>query len=133
MVAKIKGLPNLVKFPPLVGIAAALSSFCYVELASHCLSARSVHHYSYICVGEGLAWITGWAEYTIGGSTVARGAVTALCSTLMAHSCLRYPIKEHNSGTVAATLAFVRDVKQFAGMIPVLSLEELRDMPELVQ
>ncbi|GJR37016.1 hypothetical protein Tco_1212700 [Tanacetum coccineum] len=72
--------------------AAALSSFCYVELASHCLSTKSSHHCSYICVGEGLAWIIGWAsilEFTIGGSTVARGAVTALCSTLMAHSCLR--------------------------------------------
>ncbi|GJU12346.1 hypothetical protein Tco_1134742 [Tanacetum coccineum] len=108
---------------PLV-IAAALSSFCYVELVSHCLSAGSAHHYSYICVGEvmsifSLAWITGRAsilEYTIRGSTVARGAVTALCSTLMAHSCLRYPIKEHSSGTIAATLAFVRDVKQVAGM-----------------
>lgn len=35
------------------GIAAALSAFCYAELASRCPSAGSAYHYSYICVGEG--------------------------------------------------------------------------------
>nr|GEW87804.1 reverse transcriptase [Tanacetum cinerariifolium] len=52
----------------IVRIAAALSSFSYVELASHCLSARSAHHYSYIYVGEGLASATipdgnGWRRF----------------------------------------------------------------------
>ncbi|KAJ3673569.1 hypothetical protein LUZ60_005561 [Juncus effusus] len=58
------------------GIAAALSAFCYAELASRCPSAGSAYHYSYICIGEGVAWLIGWAlilEYTIGGSAVARG------------------------------------------------------------
>ncbi|KAI3955426.1 hypothetical protein MKW98_018527 [Papaver atlanticum] len=60
----------------IVGIAAALSAFCYAELACRCPSAGSAYHYSYICVGEGVAWLIGWAlilEYTIGGSAVARG------------------------------------------------------------
>lgn len=60
----------------IAGIAAGLSAFCYAELASRCPSAGSAYHYSYICVGEGLAWLVGWAlilEYTIGGSAVARG------------------------------------------------------------
>lgn len=60
----------------IAGIAAALSAFCYAELSSRCPSAGSAYHYSYICVGEGVAWIIGWAlilEYTIGGSAVARG------------------------------------------------------------
>ncbi|KAK9123439.1 hypothetical protein Sjap_013041 [Stephania japonica] len=60
----------------IAGIAAAFSAFCYAELASRCPSAGSAYHYSYICVGEGVAWIIGWAlvlEYTIGGATVARG------------------------------------------------------------
>ncbi|XP_010909913.1 cationic amino acid transporter 2, vacuolar [Elaeis guineensis] len=60
----------------IAGIAAALSAFCYAELASRCPSAGSAYHYSYICVGEGIAWLIGWAlilEYTIGGSAVARG------------------------------------------------------------
>ncbi|KAL6643730.1 hypothetical protein ACP70R_018496 [Stipagrostis hirtigluma subsp. patula] len=60
----------------IAGVAAALSAFCYAELASRCPSAGSAYHYSYICVGEGVAWLIGWAlilEYTIGGSAVARG------------------------------------------------------------
>ncbi|XP_021851278.1 cationic amino acid transporter 2, vacuolar [Spinacia oleracea] len=60
----------------IAGIAAALSAFCYAELASRCPSAGSAYHYSYICVGESVAWLIGWAlilEYTVGGSAVARG------------------------------------------------------------
>ncbi|GMY20298.1 cationic amino acid transporter 4, vacuolar-like isoform X1 [Fagus crenata] len=60
----------------IAGIAAALSAFCYAELACRCPSAGSAYHYTYICVGEGFAWLVGWAlilEYTIGGSAVARG------------------------------------------------------------
>ncbi|CAH9089406.1 unnamed protein product [Cuscuta epithymum] len=60
----------------IAGIAAALSAFCYAELASRCPSAGSAYHYSYICIGEGVAWLIGWAmilEYTISGSAVARG------------------------------------------------------------
>ncbi|KAJ7976434.1 Cationic amino acid transporter vacuolar-like [Quillaja saponaria] len=58
------------------GIAAALSAFCYAELACRCPSAGSAYHYTYICIGEGIAWLVGWSlilEYTIGGSAVARG------------------------------------------------------------
>ncbi|KAL4376602.1 hypothetical protein GQ457_02G030530 [Hibiscus cannabinus] len=60
----------------IAGIAAALSAFCYAELASRCPSAGSAYHYSYICVGESVAWLIGWAlilEYTVGGAAVARG------------------------------------------------------------
>lgn len=60
----------------IAGIAAALSAFCYAELASRCPSAGSAYHYTYICVGESVAWVIGWAlilEYGIGGSAVARG------------------------------------------------------------
>ncbi|GFY98045.1 cationic amino acid transporter 2 [Actinidia rufa] len=35
------------------GIAAALSAFCYAELACRCPAAGSAYHYTYICVGEG--------------------------------------------------------------------------------
>ncbi|KAA8538915.1 hypothetical protein F0562_025607 [Nyssa sinensis] len=76
MVAREHSGPALAISFLIAGIAAALSAFCYAELASRCPSAGSAYHYSYICVGEGVAWLIGWAlilEYTIGGSTVARG------------------------------------------------------------
>ncbi|KAH9618687.1 hypothetical protein KSS87_000806 [Heliosperma pusillum] len=60
----------------IAGIAAGLSALCYAELASRCPSAGSAYHYSYICLGESLAWLIGWGlilEYTVGGSAVARG------------------------------------------------------------
>ncbi|KAF6134220.1 hypothetical protein GIB67_010019 [Kingdonia uniflora] len=75
-VAREHSGPSLTISFLVAGIAAALSAFCYAELASRCPSAGSAYHYSYICVGEGVAWLIGWAlilEYTIGGSAVARG------------------------------------------------------------
>uniref|UniRef100_A0A0D6R5L2 Cationic amino acid transporter C-terminal domain-containing protein n=1 Tax=Araucaria cunninghamii TaxID=56994 RepID=A0A0D6R5L2_ARACU len=75
-VARERSGPALTISFLIAGIAAALSAFCYAELASRCPSAGSAYHYSYICVGEGIAWIVGWAlilEYTVGGSAVARG------------------------------------------------------------
>ncbi|XP_061363864.1 cationic amino acid transporter 2, vacuolar-like isoform X2 [Gastrolobium bilobum] len=69
----------------IAGLAAALSAFCYAELASRCPSAGSAYHYSYICVGEGVAWLVGWAlilEYTIGGAAVARGITPNLAALI---------------------------------------------------
>ncbi|KAL1553878.1 Carnitine O-acetyltransferase mitochondrial [Salvia divinorum] len=75
-VAKEHSGPALTLSFLIAGIAAGLSAFCYAELASRCPSAGSAYHYSYICIGEVVAWLIGWAlmlEYTIGGSAVARG------------------------------------------------------------
>ncbi|KAL3715576.1 hypothetical protein ACJRO7_007328 [Eucalyptus globulus] len=60
----------------IAAVAAALSAFCYAELACRFPSAGSAYHYTYICVGEGVAWLIGWSlilGYTVGGSAVARG------------------------------------------------------------
>ncbi|XLR27736.1 hypothetical protein S83_055636, partial [Arachis hypogaea] len=75
-VAREHAGPALVISLLIAGIAAALSAFCYAELACRCPSAGSAYHYAYICLGEGVAWLVGWGlilEYTIGGSAVARG------------------------------------------------------------
>ncbi|KAL9289773.1 hypothetical protein ACSQ67_024458 [Phaseolus vulgaris] len=67
----------------IAGLAAALSAFCYAELASRCPSAGSAYHYSYICLGEGVAWLIGWSlilEYTIGSAAVARGTTPNLAA-----------------------------------------------------
>ncbi|XP_076953785.1 cationic amino acid transporter 4, vacuolar-like [Bidens hawaiensis] len=60
----------------IAGVAAGLSALCYAELACRCPSAGSAYHYSYLCVGEGVAWLIGWSlilEYSLGGAAVARG------------------------------------------------------------
>ncbi|KAL8152403.1 hypothetical protein V2J09_010163 [Rumex salicifolius] len=57
-------------------LAAGLSAVCYAEVSSRIPSAGNAYHYSYVCAGEGVAWLIGWAlmlEYTIGGSAIARG------------------------------------------------------------
>ncbi|KAJ7567084.1 hypothetical protein O6H91_02G131700 [Diphasiastrum complanatum] len=75
-VARDRAGPSLSASFLIAGIAAALSAFCYAELASRCPSAGSAYHYAYTCVGEGIAWLIGWAlilEYTVGGAAVARG------------------------------------------------------------
>ncbi|KAJ7568002.1 hypothetical protein O6H91_01G015300 [Diphasiastrum complanatum] len=75
-VARDRAGPSIVLSFLIAGIAAALSAFCYAELASRCPSAGSAYHYAYTCVGEGIAWLIGWAlilEYTVGGAAVARG------------------------------------------------------------
>ncbi|GAU23994.1 hypothetical protein TSUD_327950 [Trifolium subterraneum] len=75
-VAREQAGPALVISLFIAGIAAALSALCYAELACRCPSAGSAYHYTYICIGEGVAWLVGWSlilEYTIGASAVARG------------------------------------------------------------
>ncbi|XP_057437765.1 cationic amino acid transporter 4, vacuolar-like [Lotus japonicus] len=75
-VAREQAGPALVISLLIAGIAAALSALCYAELACRCPSAGSAYHYTYICIGEGVAWLVGWSlilEYTIGASAVARG------------------------------------------------------------
>ncbi|KAL6643197.1 hypothetical protein ACP70R_021378 [Stipagrostis hirtigluma subsp. patula] len=75
-VARVHTGPGLTASFLIAGIAAALSALCYAELACRFPSAGSAYHYSYICIGESVAWLIGWAlilEYTIGSSSVARG------------------------------------------------------------
>ncbi|KAL2900857.1 Cationic amino acid transporter 2 vacuolar [Bienertia sinuspersici] len=80
------------------GVAAALSAFCYAELASRCPSAGSAYHYSYVCVGEGVAWLIGWClmlEYTIGGSAIARGISPNLALLLGSNDGLPTFLRRH--------------------------------------
>ncbi|CAL9224701.1 unnamed protein product [Arabidopsis halleri] len=82
----------------IAGISAALSAFCYAELSSRFPSAGSAYHYSYICIGEGVAWLIGWAlilEYTIGGATVARGISPNLAMIFGGEDCLPTILARH--------------------------------------
>ncbi len=55
-------------------IGCAFAGICYAEFASMIPIAGSAYTYSYVTMGEFIAWIIGWAlvlEYALGAATVA--------------------------------------------------------------
>lgn len=58
------------------GAVCACAALCYAEMASLTPQAGSAYTYSYVTLGEGLAWIIGWSlilEYTLVCSAVSVG------------------------------------------------------------
>lgn len=58
----------------IAGIGCALAGLCYAEFASMIPMAGSAYTYSYVTMGELVAWIIGWdliIEYAVGAATVA--------------------------------------------------------------
>lgn len=60
----------------IAAIASALAALSYVELACLIPASGSAYSYSYVALGEGVAWLIGWAlllEYGLANSAVAAG------------------------------------------------------------
>ncbi len=58
------------------GLVCACAALCYAEMASLTPQAGSAYTYSYVTLGEGVAWIIGWSlilEYTLVCSAVSVG------------------------------------------------------------
>ena len=58
----------------IAGVGCALAGLCYAEFASMIPIAGSAYTYSYVTMGELVAWIIGWdliIEYAVGAATVA--------------------------------------------------------------
>ena len=58
----------------IAGIGCAFAGLCYAEFASMVPIAGSAYTYSYLTMGELIAWIIGWdlvLEYAVGAATVA--------------------------------------------------------------
>src|SRR5215213_4521597 len=58
----------------IAAIGCAFAGLCYAEFASMIPIAGSAYAYSYVTMGELIAWIIGWAlimEYALGAATVS--------------------------------------------------------------
>src|SRR5882757_2034059 len=66
--------PSVVLAFVVAGIGCAFAGLCYAEFASMIPIAGSAYTYSYVTMGELVAWIIGWdlvIEYAVGAATVA--------------------------------------------------------------
>ena len=60
----------------IAAVACGFAALCYAEFASSVPVAGSIYTYSYVTLGEGVAWMIGWdllLEYGLATSTVAVG------------------------------------------------------------
>ncbi|KAI8906664.1 amino acid/polyamine transporter I [Powellomyces hirtus] len=68
--------PALVISFLIAGFVCGLASLCYAEMGSMVPASGSAYTFTYVALGEGLAWICGWdlmLEYMVGAATVAVG------------------------------------------------------------
>ena len=66
--------PSVVLAFIVAGVGCAFAGLCYAEFASMIPIAGSAYTYSYVTMGELVAWIIGWdliLEYAVGAATVA--------------------------------------------------------------
>jgi APA family basic amino acid/polyamine antiporter len=73
--AGLAGPAVIVSFA-VAGAVCACAALCYAEMASLTPQAGSAYTYTYVTVGEALAWIIGWSlilEYTLVCSAVSVG------------------------------------------------------------
>lgn len=78
----------------LAGLACALAAFCYAEFSSSIPISGSVYSYSYVTLGELLAFLIGWdlmLEYVIALSAVATGWSSYFQSLLAASTFIFRP------------------------------------------
>lgn len=68
--------PSIIISYMLAGLSAIFVALAYIEIAAMMPNAGSIYTYTYISLGEIVAWLVGWLillEYTVSASTIAVG------------------------------------------------------------
>ncbi|KAL7305123.1 hypothetical protein TKK_0002529 [Trichogramma kaykai] len=105
----------------IAAIASAFAGMCYAEFASRVPKAGSAYVYSYVTVGEFIAFVIGWnliLEYVIGTASMARG-VSSYIDVLT-----NYTIERALHGAMPIRVSFLSQYPDFfaMGMVILLTL-----------
>ncbi|XP_020300617.1 high affinity cationic amino acid transporter 1 [Pseudomyrmex gracilis] len=103
----------------IAAVASALAGMCYAEFASRVPKAGSAYVYSYVTVGEFIAFVIGWnliLEYVIGTASVARGLSNYI------DALIGYSIRDTMRSLMPINVTFLSEYPDFFafGMVMLL-------------
>ncbi|VVC45896.1 Hypothetical protein CINCED_3A021817 [Cinara cedri] len=103
-------------------VASALSGLCYAEFASRVPKAGSAYAFSYVSIGEIVAFLIGWdlvLEYSIGCASIARALTGHIDKPL------GFPMKRFFNETFPMDIPFMAPYPDFFSFSSILMLSVL--------